>query len=394
MRFPHAGPAPTAFRFPPHTPISPLAIRRGLCYTGCLYSTKQRIGETNEAMYNFANDYSEGGHERILAALTETSRTQSGTYGLDAYSDEARALILGRLNHPESAVHFLVAGTQTNLVLIAAALRPHQGVIAASTGHINVHESGAIEATGHKVLAIPSSDGKVYCDAVERVFAEHYADPTAEHMVQPAMLYISLPTEVGTIYSKDELAALYALCHRYHARVYVDGARLGCALTAEGGDVTLYDLARYTDAFTIGGTKNGALFGEALVINDPALNADFRYIQKQRGAFLAKGRLLGQQYIELFKDGLYESLARHANTQAQRIRKAVAALGYGFLTDSPTNQVFPILPKPLLASLDGKFGYAYWQPIDEAHDAVRFCASWATPPEAVDALIEAIRAFS
>lgn len=344
-------------------------------------------------MYNFANDYSEGGHERILAALTATCRTQSGTYGLDDYSEQARALILQRLNHPESAVHFLAAGTQTNLVLIAAALRPHQGVISASSGHINVHESGAIEATGHKVLTIPSADGKVYASDVTRVFADHYADATAEHMVQPALLYISLPTEVGTVYSKDELFALYEVCHRYHARLYIDGARLGCALTARGCDITLADLARCTDAFTIGGTKNGALFGEALVINDPSLNTDFRYIQKQHGAFTAKGRLLGQQYIEFFKDGLYESLAQHANTQAQRIRDAVAALGYSFLTDSPTNQVFPILPKSLLASLNGKFGYSYWQPIDETHDAVRFCTSWATPPEEVDALIAALRSF-
>lgn len=342
-------------------------------------------------MYNFANDYSEGAHERILQLLSETNREQSGVYGLDVYSDEARALIGKRLMHEESAVHFLVGGTQTNLVLIAAALRPHQGVISAVTGHIGVHESGAIEATGHKVLTIPSADGKVYPDAVERVFTEHYEDATAEHMVQPAMLYISLPTEVGTVYHKDELVALHDVCHRHHARLYVDGARLGSALTAKGNDVTLHDLAVYTDAFTIGGTKNGALFGEALVINDPALNVDFRYIQKQRGAFLAKGRLLGLQFAELFRDGLYESLALHANTQAQRMREAFAATGCEFLADSPTNQVFPILPKTLLSKLGDRFGYSYWQPVDETHDAVRFSASWATPPEAVDALLVALK---
>ena len=343
-------------------------------------------------MFSFANDYSEGAHERVLEALAKTNREQSGVYGLDAYSDEARALILAA-TESESAVHFLVGGTQTNLVVIAAALRPHQGVIAADTGHINVHESGAIEATGHKVLAVPAPQGKLTSDAVERVFAAHYADVTAEHTVQPAMVYISLPTEIGTVYTKAELIALKRVCERYGARLYADGARLGCALTAEGCDVTLPDLARYTDAFTIGGTKMGALFGEALVINDASLNRDFRYIQKQHGAFLAKGRLLGLQFSALFTDGLYFSLAAYANGEAQRLRAAIAKLGYSFLTDSPTNQIFPILPKALLTRVSERFGYSFWQEIDSEHDAVRFCTSWATPSAEVDALIALMQAY-
>lgn len=343
-------------------------------------------------MCNFSNDYSEGAHPRILEALTRTNLEQTAPYGLDEYCNAARTSIQKLLAHPDSAIHFFVGGTQVNTTLIAAALRPHQGVVCADTGHINVHESGAIESTGHKVLPIPSPDGKVRFDEVEAVFTAHEQDLNAEHMVQPALLYISNPTEVGTIYSKEELQALYAVCKRHRARLYVDGARLGCALTAPGNDVTLSDLAAYTDAFTIGGTKMGALLGEALVINDPSLNVDFRYLLKQRGAMLAKGRLLGLQFVTLFTDDLYFSLARHANTQAARLREGLAALGVPFFADSPTNQVFPILPVHVLRALDDRFVYSFWQKIDAMHDAIRFCTSWATPPEQVEALLSAVQA--
>ena len=340
--------------------------------------------------YNFSNDYSEGAHEAILQALLNTNREQTDTYGLDCYSQLARERIGTLLERPESKVHFFTGGTQVNFTFLAAALKPYQGALCADTGHINVHESGAVEATGHKVLPLPQKDGKVDAATVEAAFAGHYADATAEHMVQPGAIYISHPTELGAIYTKAELVALRKACDKYDAKLYVDGARLGCALTAEGTDVTLKDLAALTHAFTIGGTKMGALFGEALVINDPALDRDFRYILKQRGAMLAKGRMLGLQFLTLFTDGLYFELARHANAQAKRIREGLLQKGVQLLSQSPTNQVFAILERDSLEALQQQFGFAFWQRVDETHDAVRFCTSWATPKEAVDALIHAI----
>ncbi len=340
--------------------------------------------------YSFMNDYNECAHERILEALMRANREQDGAYGLDTHCARAAERIAARLDGADCAVHFLVGGTQANLTLIAAALKPHQGVIAAETGHISVHETGAIEATGHKVLALPSSDGKLYAEDIARLAAAHYADCNAEHTVQPGLVYISNPTEVGTIYNKKELMELRDVCKRYGMRLYLDGARLGCALVAAGNDVTLADLARLTDAFTIGGTKMGALFGEALVLCDASLEKDFRYFIKQRGGMLAKGRLLGIQFETLFEDDLYFEIARHAVEQAQRLAEGLTARGYRLLAQSPTNQVFPILPRTLLSSLGKRFGYSLWQNIDETCDAVRFCTSWATPPAQVDALLEAI----
>ncbi len=341
-------------------------------------------------MYSFLNDYSEGAHESILEALARVNREQDTPYGLDAHSERAREMILSRLNHPESRVHFVSGGTQVNLTLIAAALRPHQGVIAAATGHINVHESGAIEATGHKVLALPHTAGKLGAADVEACFSAHETDPNYEHCVQPALVYISHPTELGTLYRKDELAALSAVCRAHGAKLYLDGARLGCALVAKGGDIDLPDLAACTSAFTIGGTKMGALLGEALVINDPALDRDFRYLMKQRGAMLAKGRLLGIQFETLFSDGLYLRLARHAVSQAQSIAAALRGAGTDFLVESPTNQIFPILPVETLARLRERFAFSVWEHVDDTQDAIRLCCSWATPPEQTEALIRAL----
>jgi len=340
--------------------------------------------------YNFMNDYNECAHESILEAIVKANREQDLGYGMDASCERARERILAEFGGARSSVHFLVGGTQTNLTIIAAAIKPYQGVVAPASGHINVHESGAIEATGHKVLSIPSSDGKISAEAVRQHVAAHYADETAEHMVQPGMVYISQPTEVGTIYHKDELIALYGVCKKYGMPLYVDGARLGCALAAKNADVTLADLARYTSAFSIGGTKMGALFGEALVINDPALNKDFRYLIKQRGGMLAKGRLLGIQFETLFSDGLYFKIGEHAVQEAQRLAAGIQARGYELFADSPTNQIFPILPKSLLETISKSFGYAFWQSYDAENDVVRFCTSWATPPEQVDALLAII----
>ena len=340
--------------------------------------------------YNFMNDYNECAHERILEAILKANREQDNSYGLDTRCEKARALIQAQQGGADSAVHFLVGGTQTNTTLIAAALRPHQGVVAASTGHINHHESGAIESTGHKVLAIPSSDGKISAVQIEVLVAAHYSDSTAEHMVQPGMVYLSHPTELGTVYSKAELTAISAVCKKHGMPLYIDGARLGCAFAAAGNDLTLADLARLTSAFSIGGTKLGALFGEALVLNDDSLKKDFRYLLKQHGGMLAKGRLLGIQFETLFADGLYFEIARHEVSLAQKLTDGIRARGYQFLVESPTNQVFPIFPKTLIQSIGERFGYAFWQGYDETSDVIRFCTSWATPPEQIDALLDAI----
>jgi len=341
-------------------------------------------------MYSFLNDYSEGAHERVLEALARINREQAVPYGLDTHCERARSMILAQLKRPESRVHFFSGGTQANQTLIAAALRPHQGVISADTGHINTHESGAIEATGHKVIALPSSDGKLTTKAVEDSFHAHETDDNAEHCVQPALVYISNPTELGTIYSKSELEALFAVCCRNGARLYLDGARLGCALVAEGNDLTLADIAANTSAFTIGGTKMGALLGEAMIINEPALNSDFRYLIKQRGAMLAKGRLLGVQFESLLSEGLYFDLARHAVSLAQTMAKGLRDAGCSFLSESPTNQIFPILPKKMRKELEAMFQFAFWQKVDDEHDAMRLCCSWATPQEQVAAFTQVL----
>ena len=345
-------------------------------------------------MYSFSCDYEEGAHERILDALRATNREQTPGYGEDAYCEKAAALLLERAQSPQSRVYFFVGGTQANCTAISAFLRPHQGVIAAQSGHIAIHESGGVEASGHKVIALPSSDGKLTAAQVEQTVRAHFDDVTHEHMVQPAMVYISHPSEVGTIYSLAQLTALREVCTRLGLILYLDGARLGCALASSQSDVTLADIARLTDAFYIGGTKMGALFGEAMLVNAPGLDRDFRYIQKQRSGRLAKGRLLGLQFIELFKDSLYMDLAAHANAMAERLRAGVAALGYDFYAPSPTNQIFPILPREILSALSEAYSYAPWCRVDETRDAIRLCTSWATEQAQVDAFLSRLAALS
>lgn len=335
----------------------------------------------------FINDYSEGCHERILEALTCTNRVQTTGYGTDPYCEEARELLRREMECPQADVWFLSGGTQTNLIALTAALRPHEAVIGAATCHIFVHETGAIEATGHKVLAIPDEEGKVRPEGVLSVLEEHAMAP---HMVKPRVVYISQSTEVGTVYTRAELQALHEVCQAHDLLLYADGARLGVALTAEGCDVTLADMAKYCDFFCIGGTKNGALFGEALVLVNPCLKPDFLYIVKQRGGLFAKGRLLGIQFAELFRDGLYYELARHANNEAMRIKTALTALGVRFQVDSPTNQQFIYLTAAQADALKERFA------IDEEWRrngtvALRICTSWATRPEAVTELIAALQ---
>lgn len=341
-------------------------------------------------MIYFNCDYNEGAHERILEKMMESNREQTPGYGEDAYCEEAASIIRGLCEDDSVQVHFLVGGTQTNTTVIAAALRPHQGVLAAVTGHINVHETGAVEASGHKVLPLPSQDGKITAGQVEKAWISHNKD---EHMVQPKMVYISNPTELGTTYTLKELEELHNVCKRYGLYLFLDGARLGYGLAAADNTLSFASITRLCDVFYIGGTKGGALFGEALVIKNPVLKEDFRYMIKQRGGLLAKGRLLGIQFIGLLKDGLYLDLAKKADEQADAIREVFTQKGYGFLTENRTNQIFVIMPDADLEKLSKDYVYSYEKRVNETASAVRFCTSWATKEEAVKALIESIRSL-
>lgn len=339
-------------------------------------------------MIRFNSDYLEGAHPKILERLLETNLEQTPGYGEDEYCEYARKLIREKCGAPEAYVQFLVGGTQTNLTVISSILRPHQGALCAHTGHINVHETGAIEATGHKVLPLKSEDGKIRAWQVQEAYDAHWNDADHEHMVQPGMVYISHPTENGTLYTKKELEELYQVCRQCNLPLFLDGARLGYGLMAENTDVTWQTLAQCTDVFYIGGTKVGALFGEAVVINEPSLTRDFRYLMKQRGGMLAKGRLLGLQFAALLEDGLYETIAQKAVGQAMRLRETFLKKGYPLLYDSYTNQQFPILPKRHAQELSKKYTFAFWCDTDEEHCAVRFCTSWATKEEDIEALLQ------
>ena len=341
-------------------------------------------------MIQFQCDYSEGAHPRILERMMQTNFEQTVGYGEDHYCAMARVLVQKACGRPDADVHFLVGGTQANTTVISSVLRPHQGVICVKTGHINVHETGAIEHSGHKVLAVEGINGLLSAESVRAVMEEHLAEDGPEHTVQPGMVYISFSTEVGTVYSLAQLKALSAVCREYDLPLFIDGARMGYGLASEGCDVTLNDIADLADVFYIGGTKQGALFGEAVVIVNDSLKKDFRYFIKQNGGMLAKGRLLGIQFLTLFEDDLYFELSQHAVAQAMRIRDAFASKGYGFLVESPTNQQFPILPNAEMERLAADFKFSVWQKVDEGHTAVRFCTSWATKAEAVDALVAAI----
>lgn len=367
-------------------------------------------------MIKFDSDYLEGAHPQLMQKLFDTNFEQTVAYSEDEYSKKAAVLIKEKCGYESTdsgcAVHFLVGGTQTNLTLISAALRPHQGVLSAITGHINIHESGAIEATGHKIIEIPSIDGKLTSAQIKIAYISHFNDCNKEHCVQPKLVYISNPTELGTIYSKEELEDISKVCKDNDLLLYMDGARLGYALTSAVNDLDLPTIAKCCDAFYIGGTKVGALFGEALVITNPAIQKDFRYIIKQKGGLLAKGRLLGIQFLELFRENaaldselyssnhkdeknecLYFNIGRHANDCAQIIKDALVSKGYPFLTESFTNQQFPIMPDVDLAALDSKYSYSYWQRIDADHSAVRFCTGWATKEDDARQLAEDIIAF-
>ncbi|PAD26682.1 threonine aldolase [Niallia circulans] len=338
-------------------------------------------------MYSFNNDYSEGAHPRILQALLESNLQQEIGYGQDSFTNKAVEILKEKLNCEEVDIHLLVGGTQTNLIAISAFLRPHEAAIAAASGHIFVHETGAIEATGHKVLTVDTENGKLTPSLIQHVLDEH----TDEHMVKPKLVYISNSTEIGTIYSKSELKQLSEFCQKNQLLFYMDGARLGSALCAKDNDLTLSDLPRLLDAFYIGGTKNGALMGEALVIKKDSLKEDFRYHMKQKGAMLAKGRVLGIQFYELFKDTLFFELAEHANKLAERLTTALAEKGYRFLTQSSTNQVFPIVSNDKIIELQKNYQFNIWKKIDKEHSAIRLVTSWATREEEVEQFINELK---
>lgn len=345
-------------------------------------------------MVLFHNDYSEGCHEAVMQKLMQTNLEQTPGYGEDDYCAVAADMIRKKCGREDLAVHFLVGGTQANVTVIAAALRHHQGAICADSGHIHTHETGALEAAGHKCLYLPSHEGKISAAQVEAYVLAHRGDPSFEHMAQPKMVYISNPTEWGTLYTLAELEDLSAVCRKLGLYLFVDGARLGYGLMAKGNDVTLEDMARLCDVFYIGGTKVGALFGEAVVICNPELKQDFRYHMKQRGGMLAKGRLLGVQFCALFEDDLYFEISAHADRLADQLRACFTELGYGFFMENTTNQLFPDLPTYIRRELAKKYTFIEMDWVDEDRRACRFCTSWATKPENVDALCADLRKLS
>ena len=342
-------------------------------------------------MLYFLSDYTEGAHPAVLRALEETNLVSLPGYGEDEICERAKAKIRAACGREDLDVFFLSGGTQTNLVVISALLRRWEAVLCAETGHIAVHEAGAVEFTGHKVIPLPAAEGKLPAAELEKWLARFFADATHTHMPYPGMVYISQPTELGTLYSKAELDALYGVCRRYSLPLFVDGARLGYGLMSPANDLSLPELAQRCDVFYIGGTKVGALFGEAVVITNDALKTGFRYMIKQRGGMLAKGRLLGVQFREMFTDGLYEAMGRHAIDASRRLKAIFEREGYPFACDSPTNQQFPILPDATLEKLSADFAFSFWGRADASHSVVRFCTSWATTAAELDALEAALK---
>ncbi len=342
---------------------------------------------------SFASDYMEGAHELILQKLLATNLEKTPGYSFDKYSDAAKAKIRTACNAPKAEIHFLVGGTQTNATVIDALLASYQGVIAANTGHVSVHEAGAIEFGGHKVLTLPHTNGKISATQIKNLLDEFNNDANHEHMVMPGMVYISHPTEYGTLYSRAELAAISKVCRANNIPLYLDGARLAYALACPQNDVTLADLAALCDAFYIGGTKCGALFGEAVVLPKAGLIPHFFTIIKQHGALLAKGRLLGIQFDTLFTDGLYEEVGKTAISAADKIRTALVENGYKLCFNSPTNQVFCVMENSALEKLGQKVEYGFWEKYDDTHTIIRFATSWATSLEATEKLCQLLKEF-
>ena len=337
--------------------------------------------------YSFKNDYSEGAHPDILTKLVAVNLEQNIGYGEDVYTNQAKEFIKTACSNQDAAVHFVSGGTQANLIVISALLKPYESVIAAETGHVAVHETGAIESTGHKINTVKTKNGKLSPNDILAVLTVH----EDEHMVKPKLVYISNSTELGTIYSKQELEAIAKTCKANDLLLFMDGARLGAALTAKTNDLTLAIISKLTDVFYIGGTKNGALLGEAIVINYPALQENFRFSLKQRGALLAKGRLLGIQFLTLFTDDLFFELAKQANHTAELLANELAVLGYDFYYEAVSNQLFLVLPNELIAELAKSYDFHIWEVVDETHSVIRLVTSWATTTEQIDGFVERLR---
>ena len=341
-------------------------------------------------MIYFDTDYMAGAHPKVMERLVQTNAEQTVGYGSDEYTARAKELVKKACDAPDARVYFLVGGTQTNATVIDGVLDHHEGVMAAESGHINVHESGAIEATGHKILTLPSYEGKVKAEDVRNYIGNFYADDTYEHMVAPGMLYISFPTEYGTVYSLNELEELSEACHSADIPLFIDGARLGYGLAAQGNDVTLADIARLSDVFYIGGTKLGALFGEAVVITNPDIMKHPVPLIKQHGALMAKGRLLGVQFETLFTDNLYHEIAKGVVQKAIRLKEAFVSAGYKVEVDSPTNQQFFRLPNEIVDRLQENVSFEMWGPRGESESVVRFVTGWTTTDEEIEKLISLI----
>lgn len=339
--------------------------------------------------YSFFNDYSEGVHPSILELLTKTNLDQESGYGEDSISSQAKELIKTAVGDADVDIHFVSGGTQANLIILASLMKPYESVISASSGHINVHEAGAIEATGHKINVVDVKNGKLTVDEIKIIVESH----TDEHMVKPKVVFVSNSTELGTIYKKAELQAISDYCRSNKLYLHLDGARLGSALASTESDLTLADITKLVDIFYIGGTKNGALLGEAIVITNSELKTNFRYHLKQHGALLAKGRAVGAQFVGLFTNNLYFDLAKHANTMASKLVKGIKEMGYGFLADSTTNQIFPIFPDSLIAKLAERYGFYVWARVDETHSAIRLVTSWATDEGNVDEFLSELKSL-
>lgn len=338
-------------------------------------------------MHSFNNDYSEGAHPRVLDLLIKSNFEQNAGYGLDTHSEMAKKYIKRELGREDVDIHFISGGTMTNMLTISSFLKPYQAVISADSGHINVHETGAVERSGHKVLPVPSLDGKLKAEDIIKVLNHH----TDEHMVQPKMVYISNTTELGTIYTKKELEALSKCTKEHNLLLFMDGARLGSALTCKENDLSLKDIANLVDVFYIGGTKNGALLGEALVLVKEDLKEDFRFAIKNRGAMMAKGFVLGIQFEALFQDNLFFELGDHANKMAEKLTEIIKDKGYKFLIEPFTNQLFPILPNKILKKIEDDFVFLYYEKVDEDNTAIRLVTSWATREESVAAFGDFLR---
>ena len=333
--------------------------------------------------YNFKNDYSESAHLDILNALVKNNLKQEEGYGDDSFCIEASEIIKQKIGNPKANIHFISGGTQANLVVISSILKPYESVIAAKTAHIEIHETGAIEATGHKINTIETINGKLYIDDIQKVIDFH----EDEHYVKPKLVFISNSTEIGTVYSKAELTELSNFCKQKKLILYLDGARLGSALTSQNNDLTIADISNLVDVFYIGGTKNGALLGEAIIINNKEINEHFRFHLKQKGALLAKSRVFGVQFAELFRNDLFFTLGKHANLMASMLFSGIKTMGFEFMTDSKTNQIFPILPNVIIEELGKTYGFYIWEKLNNEKSIIRLVTSWATKQKFVEQFI-------